>query len=99
MFTRLPFSEEPDIGLGIAFRTFFDEDNVTDTREARAARLHAYPQTYVPHAEALADDFRICTYFVDALSKGLQILDDSEFAPSSKADWISASAYCEARPF
>jgi hypothetical protein len=96
---RLPFSEEPDVGLGIAFRTFFDEDNVTDSQEARAARLQAYPQIYVPHAEALTDDFRICTYLVDALSKGLQIPGDDEFSPSSKADWLAASAYCEARPF
>lgn len=78
---------------------FFDEDDGTDTHEARLEKLLAYPKTFVPYAEALIDDFRICTYFVDALTKGLQILDDATFPASSKAHWIAASAYCEARPF
>lgn len=96
---RLPFLDEPDIGLGIALRTFFDEDELTHSKEQRAGRLEEFPKTYLPFAEAIRDDFHLCTYFVDSLYKGIQILDDEEVGPDSKAAWASAQAYLEARPF
>jgi len=96
---RLPFLDEPDIGLGIALRTFFEEDDLSHSKEFRAGRLEEFPKTYLPFAEAITDDFHLCTYFVDSLYKGIQILGDGELASESKAAWASAQAYLEARPF
>lgn len=95
----LPFSKEPDIALGIAVRTFFDDDDVADTKEARATRLEEFPKTYVPFAEALAEDFRISIDFFGALNKGVQILDDKTMPSADKAAWTNAQAYLDARPF
>lgn len=97
--TRLPFSKEPDIGLGIAIRTFFDEDEASDTQEARGSRLEEFPKTFVPFAEALTEDFRVCVGFIDAINKGVQTLESSELPAADKSAWAKAQDYLDARPF
>lgn len=96
---RLPFLQEPDIGLGIAVRTFFDEDEVLDSKEKRAKRLEAFPETFVPFAEALTEDFGICVDFVNALNQGVQTLATDELPKADKTAWLKAQAYLDARPF
>ncbi|ODA79780.1 hypothetical protein RJ55_05374 [Drechmeria coniospora] len=96
---RLPFLHEPDIGLGIAIRTFFDDDEAGDSKKQRADRLREFPRTYVPFAEALSDDFRLCVDFFSALNQGLQTLDIKELQETDKAAWAKAQAYLDARPF
>ena len=96
---RLPFLREPDIGLGIAVRTFFDEDNVADSKEGRAARLAEFPKTFVPFAEALVEDFRTSVDFFFALNQGVQTLDAKEFSTTDKTAWTKAQKYLESRPF
>ena len=96
---RLPFLQEPDIGLGIAMRTFFDDDEASDSKEARAKRLDEFPKTFVPYAEALADDMRLCVDFIGAVNQGLQTLDSKEFPVADKAAWTKAQEYLDARPF
>lgn len=95
---RLPFLREPDIGFGIAIQTFFDEDEASDGKEARAAKLAEFPKTFVPFAEALADDFRLCTEFVGAINQGVQTIE-KELAAADKAAWAKAQSYLDARPF
>lgn len=88
--------------MGIAVRTFFDDDvagNDEETRKQRIQRLAEFPDTYVPHAEALSDDFRTCWDFVDALNKGVQTLDTKEVSAADKASWAKAQDYMDARPF
>ncbi|PHH82799.1 hypothetical protein CDD82_4778 [Ophiocordyceps australis] len=96
---RLPFLQEPDIGLGIAVRTFFDDDEVSDSMETRAARLAEFPATFVPFAESLTDDFHICVDFIVSLNQGVQTLDSKDLTPSEKTNWAKAQEYLEARPF
>lgn len=91
--------QEPDIGLGIAVRTFFDEDDASHSKEKRNERLEEFPKTFVPFAEALTDDFRICVDFVNALNQGMQILGPDELPAADKAAWTKAQAYLDARPF
>jgi hypothetical protein len=90
---------EPDIGLGIAVRTFFDEDDITDNQETRAKRLEEFPDTFVPFAQALSDDFRTACDFVKALNTGLQILNDDQLSEVEKGAWANAQKYLDARPF
>ncbi|KAK2603490.1 hypothetical protein QQS21_004350 [Conoideocrella luteorostrata] len=96
---RLPFLQEPDIGLGIAVRTFFDEDETSDSKETRAKRLEDFPETFVPFAEALTDDFRICVDFINALNAGVETLAANELPKADKVAWAKAKAYLDARPF
>lgn len=96
---RLPFLQEPDIGLGIAVSTFFDEDEATDGRDARNSRLKEFPKTFVPYAEALTDDFQTAVDFVRALNQGVQTLDKEQLSESDKTSWKKAQAYLDARPF
>ena len=90
---------EPDIGLGIAVRTFFDEDEPSHSQEERSKRLAEFPSVYLPYAVDVKGDIRTCCNFVDALTKGVQTLDSKEIPASDKAIWAKAQAYLEARPF
>ncbi|KAG5977521.1 hypothetical protein E4U55_006724 [Claviceps digitariae] len=96
---RLPFLHEPDIGLGIAVRTFFDEDEASDSQEKRAKRLEVFPETFVPFAEALTEDLRVCVDFVKAINQGVQTLAVDELPKADKFAWARAQAYLESRPF
>lgn len=53
----------------------------------------------MPFAEALADDFRLCTDFVGAINQGVQTIDSKELSAGDKAAWAKAQAYLDARPF
>jgi hypothetical protein len=87
------------VGLGIAVRTFFDEDEVKDDKATRAARLEKFPETFVPFAESLGEDFRTSVDFVKALNQGVQTLDVKEISAADKAQWEKAEKYLDARPF
>lgn len=80
-------------------RTFFDEDEISHSKEARAARLEEFPKTFVPFAEDLVEDFRVCADFVGAIGKGVQTLDDKALIVTDKAAWAKAQEYLDARPF
>ncbi|KPM44014.1 hypothetical protein AK830_g2566 [Neonectria ditissima] len=96
---RLPFLSEPDIGLGIAVRTFFDEDEVTDDKETRATRLQEFPKTFVPFAEALTEDFRTACNFVAAINNGVQECLKTDLSSTDLVAWAKAQEYLDARPF
>ncbi|UKZ72774.1 hypothetical protein TrVFT333_000409 [Trichoderma virens FT-333] len=96
---KLPFSQEPHIGLGIAVLTFLDEDEVEDDKETRAARLEAFPAVFVPLSEALPEDFRTAIDFVSALNQGVQTLNDASLPANEKSAWTKAQDYINARPF
>lgn len=85
--------------MGITVRTFFDDDELSHTKEERAARLEKFPQTFVPYARALTDDFRICVDFFRALNAGVQVLSNDFLSAEDKAAWARAEAYLDARPF
>lgn len=80
-------------------RTFFDEDNVSDDQETRAKRLEEFPETFVPFAQALPEDFRTACDFVKGLNTGLQTLTNDQFSVAEKAAWTNAQKYLDARPF
>lgn len=85
--------------MGIAIRTFFDEDEPSDGKEARAGRLEEFPKTFVPYAEALADDFRVCCDLVSAINQGVQTVDTTLLSAAEKSSWAKAQDYLSARPF
>lgn len=91
--------QEPHIGLGIAALTFFDEDDGSGDRAARAARLEAYSSQNMSDAKALPENLRIAIDFVSALNLGVQTLDEASFPPNEKSAWTIAQDYINARPF
>ncbi|KAL7922452.1 temperature dependent protein affecting M2 dsRNA replication domain-containing protein [Trichoderma austrokoningii] len=96
---KLPFLQEPHIGLGIAALTFFDDDERSDDKTTRAARLEAFPAIFMPYAEALPEDLRIAIDFVSALNQGVQTLNSASLPPNEKSAWATAQDYINARPF
>lgn len=80
-------------------RTFYDDDEVNDSKETRADRLDKFPKTFVPFAEALAEDLRLVVDFVNAINQGLQTLDSKELPAEDKTAWAKAQAFLDARPF
>lgn len=94
----LPFLTDPDIALGIAVKTFLDDDSVGESRQQRAARVAEFPATYVPFATNFVEDMRTCYGFVNALCSGVSTLD-KEVSAADKRVWHSASEYLAARPF
>lgn len=94
----LPFLTDPDIALGIAVKTFLDDDNVSDSKEQRADRMAQFPQTYVPFATHFVEDMRTCYGFVNALYQGVSTLD-KEVSGADKHAWGNAADYLAARPF
>ena len=94
----MPFLTDPDIALGIAVKTFLDDDNVEDSREQRAARMRAFPNTYVPFATDFVEDMRTCYGFVNAVCAGVGTLD-KELSAEDKRVWEAAGEYLAARPF
>ena len=89
---------DPDIALGIAVKTFLDDDNVSDSLEQRAARAESFPQTYVPFATNFVEDLRTCYGLVNALCTGVSTLD-KEISATDKRVWEAAGEYLAARPF
>lgn len=96
---KIPFLQEPDIGMGIAIWTFLDEDDASHSKEERAKRLADFPPNFLPHAEALTEDVQICMEFFNALNQGLQTLDNKELPAATKKVWATAQTYLDARPF
>ena len=85
--------------MGIAIQTFYDDDDVNQSKEARAARLQEFPKNWVPFAETIVEDFQAAGSFVRALSQGVQTLDHAEMPAAEKAFWKSAERYLDNRPF
>ncbi|UKZ70548.1 uncharacterized protein TrAtP1_011528 [Trichoderma atroviride] len=96
---KLPFSQEPDIALGIATFTFFEEDEPSNSKEERGLRLDSFSTPFVPHSEAFPEDLRIALDFVRALNQGVKTLDAASLPPNEKSVWTKAQDYITARPF
>jgi len=94
--TTLPFSDEPDISLGIAVRTFFDDDEgAKPSKEQRLASIEEFVPVYAPFAQDLAEDFRTVAAFIGAINTGIQSLEEIKV---DKTAWSRAQAYMDARP-
>jgi hypothetical protein len=96
--SRLPFLSDLDVGLGIAVRTFFDEDSPTFSKEERAQRLSEFPSVYMPYTTGLVKDMRLCWGFVDALCSGVSYLAD-EIPEAHRDAWAAVARYIKDRPF
>lgn len=92
---RLPFLYDPDVALGIAVKTYFDDLLPNDPDRQR--KLEAFPGTYVPYAEAFAEDLDIACHFFEALYAGVKTLDAKEMPAVDRITWDKAAKYLASR--
>ena len=94
---RLPFLFDPDVALGIAVKTYFDDISAKDSAESRAKRKADFPGMYVPYALAFDEDLDIACKFFDALYAGVKALDVKELSAVDRAIWDEAATYLDQR--
>ena len=94
---RLPFLNDPDVALGIAVKTYFDDLGPKETPQTKAARKETFPGHYVPYATAFADDLDIACNFFDALYEGVKTLDATEIPAGDRYVWDKAAEYLALR--
>ncbi|KAK4168046.1 protein MKT1 [Cladorrhinum sp. PSN259] len=89
----LPFIFDPDVALGIAVKTFYDDVVANDSE--LASKKEKFPSTFVPYATHFAEDLDIACKFFHALHVGVQA--SSDVSAADKAVWAKASKYLEVR--
>ena len=97
IFPRLPFLSDPDVALGIAVKTYFDDVNVNASPGAKAEKMVEFPATYVPYASAFAEDLDIACNFFDAVYAGVKSLDPTAISPANRQGWDKAAQYLALR--
>ncbi|KAK4670291.1 uncharacterized protein QC763_210400 [Podospora pseudopauciseta] len=91
----LPFHFDPDVSLGIAVKTFFDEINPNDPEMAKKKKN--FPSSYIPYATAFPEDLEIACEFFKAIYAGIKALPQRELSANDQAVWEKAAKYLEAR--
>ncbi|KAJ4302209.1 hypothetical protein N0V88_002345 [Collariella sp. IMI 366227] len=91
----LPFLHDPDVALGIAVKTYFDDLLPNDPQKAQ--KLEAFPGVYVPYAVAFAEDLEVACDFFEALYAGVKTLDAKEVPAVDRIAWDKAAKYLEVR--
>jgi hypothetical protein len=94
---QLPFLTDPDVALGIAVKTYFDEIGPDDSAEFKAKKIMDFPKVYVPYAIAFQEDLEIACKFFDALHAGVKTLGEKEMSSADRATWDKAAKYLAAR--
>lgn len=93
---RLPFLYDPDVALGIAVKTYFDDILPNDPQKAQ--KKQAFPGSYVPYALAFAEDLDIACDFFEALYAGVKALDPKGMiSAADRMAWDRAAKYLESR--
>lgn len=94
---RLPFIDDPDVALGIAVKTYFDDILPTYTQKEKEDKKKEFPKTYLPYAVNFAGDLEIACSFFDAIHAGVKTLDDQEMTPKQRKEWDDAAKYLKNR--
>ncbi|KAK0727265.1 nuclease-like protein [Lasiosphaeria miniovina] len=94
---QLPFLHDPDVALGIAVKTYFDDVALEDPVEIRVSKKKCFPTLYVPFALAFDEDLDIACNFFDAMYAGVQALDSNDVSSVDRATWDKAAKYLELR--
>lgn len=95
--TRLPFLTDPDVALGIAVKTYFDDISPSDTAEQKALKKAEFPGKYLPYALHFSEDLDICCALFDAVYAGVKTLGPKEVPAVDRAGWDRAAKYLESR--
>ncbi|KAL2130193.1 hypothetical protein VTI74DRAFT_6782 [Chaetomium olivicolor] len=91
----LPFLYDPDVALGIAVKTYFDDLLPNDPQKAQ--KLAAFPGVYVPYAVAFTEDLEVACDFFEALYAGVKTLDAKEVPAADRIAWDKAARYLSLR--
>lgn len=94
---RLPFLFNPDVALGIAVKTYFDETINWNSEKEKAERLATFPDAFVPYSMAFSEDLEIACEFFEAVYAGLQTLDGQGISANDMKAWSKAKEYLAPR--
>ncbi|KAK1829641.1 protein MKT1 [Podospora conica] len=94
---QLPFLSDPDVALGIAVKTYFDEIGPNASAETKADKKANFPLLFMPHVLAFEEDLEIACNFFDAIYAGVKLLDSSAMVPSKRQQWDKAAEYLALR--
>ncbi|KAH8600056.1 temperature dependent protein affecting M2 dsRNA replication-domain-containing protein [Bisporella sp. PMI_857] len=90
----LPFGTDVDIGLGIAVKTYLDDNT---SPEAPKITKEDYAGKYLPHGINISEDLDVAFDFFDALYEGIKTLSTSEVPQADRKAWDEAKKYLIAR--
>ncbi|KAK4204315.1 temperature dependent protein affecting M2 dsRNA replication-domain-containing protein [Triangularia verruculosa] len=91
----LPFYFNPDVSLGIAVKTYFDDIVPNDPEMAK--KKQQFPSTYIPYAMAFSEDLEIACEFFKAIHAGIKVLPPNEISAADQSIWQKAEKYLEVR--
>ncbi|KAK3308108.1 nuclease-like protein [Chaetomium strumarium] len=91
----LPFLYDPDVALGIAVKTYFDDLLPNDPDKEN--KLRVFPGIYVPYAVNFAEDLDVACNFFEALYAGVKTLDSKEIPVVDRVTWDKAAKYLASR--
>ncbi|KAL1881151.1 hypothetical protein VTK73DRAFT_4598 [Phialemonium thermophilum] len=94
---RLPFLNDPDVALGIAVKTYFDDISPSDTPEQKALKKQEFPGKYLPYALRFSDDIDMCCAFFDAIYAGVKTLGNDDISAGDREAWDKAAKYLDLR--
>ncbi|KAK3956490.1 temperature dependent protein affecting M2 dsRNA replication-domain-containing protein [Pseudoneurospora amorphoporcata] len=94
---QLPFLFNPDVALGIAVKTYFDETINWNSEKEKAERLATFPDAFVPYSMAFSEDLEIACEFFEAVYAGLQTLDGQGISANDLKAWSKANEYLSPR--
>ncbi|KXX77711.1 Protein MKT1 [Madurella mycetomatis] len=92
---QLPFLHDPDVALGIAVKTYFDDILPNDPEKEQKKKN--FPEIYVPYALAFAEDLEIACEFFGALHAGVKTLNAKDISAVDRAAWDKAAKFLELR--
>lgn len=91
----LPFLNDPDVALGIAVKTFFDDIVANDP--GLADKKADFPKNFVPYAVNFAEDLEIACDFFRALHKAVKTLPTEYISDEDKTIWDKTDHYVTLR--
>ncbi|KAL1837745.1 hypothetical protein VTJ49DRAFT_3437 [Mycothermus thermophilus] len=92
---QLPFLYDPDVALGIAVKTYFDDLSPNDPDKEQ--KLQQFPKVYVPYAVNFGEDLKVACSFFDAVYAAVKTLGPKEIPAIDRAAWDKAAQYLSLR--
>ncbi|KAL5604140.1 hypothetical protein BROUX41_002127 [Berkeleyomyces rouxiae] len=94
---KLPFAHHPNVGMGIAMKTFLDDTNAEDSVEERQKHVQGVVDRWIPFAKNIHEDITLVYKLIDAICEGMSGLGDV-ISEEDRARWFTAQKYLQARP-
>ncbi|KAL1901610.1 hypothetical protein Cpir12675_000480 [Ceratocystis pirilliformis] len=93
----LPFAQHPNVGMGIAMKTFLDDTNAEESVEERQKHVQGVVERWIPFATDIYEDITVVYKLIDAICEGMSGLA-GVIPEEDRVRWFTAQKYLQARP-